>query len=131
MANKLYPTGKQKLLEGGIAWLTDTIHIVALDATYTYNAAHEFHDDLTGLVGSAVALGTKTSTLGVADAADATFVAISGAQVTQLVILKWTGVSGTSALIAHLDSATGLPFTPSGADETVAFDGGASKIFAI
>ena len=48
-----------------------------------------------------------------------------------LVIYRDTGVEGTSALIAYIDAATGLPITPNGGDIIVAWDNGANKIFKL
>jgi hypothetical protein len=42
-----------------------------------------------------------------------------------------TGVEGTSRLVALLDSVTGLPYTPSGADVILRWDSGTNKIFAL
>ena len=132
MANTLYDKGRQNFLEGGIAILTDTIKVALVDTgTYTFSQAHEFLSDLTGVVGTAETLGTKTSTSGVFDAADTTFTSATGATVEALVIYKDTGVAGTSPLIAYIDTATGLPATPNGGDITVTWDSGANKIFKL
>ena len=132
MANTLYDKGRQKFLEGGITILTDTIKVALVDTgTYTFSQAHEFLSDLTGVVGTATTLGTKTSTSGVFDAADTTFTSATGATVEALVIYKDTGVAGTSPLIAYIDTATGLPATPNGGDVTVTWDSGANKIFKL
>ena len=42
-----------------------------------------------------------------------------------------TGVEATSALIAYIDTATGLPITPNGGDIIVNWDNGANKIFRL
>lgn len=76
-------------------------------------------------------LGTKTTTLGVADAADVTFSTVTGDQSEALVIYKDSGSASTSPLIAILTTATGLPVTPSGGDITVEWDSGANKIFKL
>lgn len=132
MASTLYDKGRQKFLEGGIAILTDTIKAALVDTgIYIFSQTHEFLSDLTGVVGTAVTLGTKTSTSGVFDAADATFTAVTGNTVEALVIYKDTGVAGTSPLLAYIDSATGLPFTPNGGGALVAWDNGANKIFKL
>jgi len=46
-------------------------------------------------------------------------------------IYQHTGVDATSRLIANIDSATGLPFTPNGGDATITWDSGANKIFKL
>lgn len=135
MANALYDKARQKFLEGSIAWLTDTIKVVLIDAAdYTVNlATHEFLSDVPAAarVGTPQTLGTKTSTAGVADAADVTFPTVTGDQSEAILLWKDTGVEATSPLIAYLDTATGLPVTPGGGDISLTFDNGANKIFKL
>ena len=135
MANALYDKGREAFLNGSINWSSDTIKCVLLDAAdYTPNlSTHQYLSDVPGAarVGTPQTLGTKTSTAGVADAADATFPAVTGDPSEYLLIYKDTGVEGTSPLIALIDTATGLPVTPNGGDITVAWDNGANKIFKL
>lgn len=133
MANALYPSFKQLLLGGDIDLAADTIKVALVDTgTYTYSAAHDFYNDVSGVVGTPQTLGSKTITNGVFDAADVTFTAVSGATVEAFIIYKDTGDAATSPLIAYFDSASsGLPVTPNGGDITITFDSGASKIFAL
>lgn len=141
MANALYGKGREGFLDGSIDWDTDTIKIALVDnATYTGNPTgtpanidvHDFYDDVVaGVVGTPQTLGTKTVTLGVADAADATFTAVTGATVESLVIYKDTGANATSRLIAYIDTGTGLPVTPNGGDIIVVFDNGVNRIFKL
>jgi len=139
MANVLYSKGRQKFLEGSIAWLTDVIKVCLIDTgIYVFSDAHEFLDDvITGgspsdpTVGPDQTLAGKTSTSGVADATDSVFPAVVGSSVEALVIYKWTGDAATSPLIAYIDSAAGLPFTPAGVAQTVVWDNGANKIFKL
>jgi type IV secretory pathway VirB2 component (pilin) len=76
-------------------------------------------------------LASKTSTNGVADAADITFTAVTGDVSEALVIYKDTGVAATSPLLAFIDTATGLPVTPNGGNINVVFDNGTNKIFKL
>lgn len=133
MANSLYDKGRQAFLDADIDWSVDTIKIALVDTgTYVVNlATHQFLSSLTGVVGTAQTLGSKTSTDGVADAADVTYTAVTGATVEALVIYKDTGVAGTSALIAYIDTGTGLPVTPNGGDIIVVFDSGVNRIFKL
>lgn len=135
MANALYDKGRQKFLEGSIAWLTDDIKCVLVDlADYTQDLVNdEFLSDIAavGRVATSPNLTAKSSLAGVADAADITFTAVSGDQSEALVIYKDTGLATTSPLIAFIDTATGLPVTPSGADIAVSWDSGANKIFKL
>lgn len=132
MANVVYPEGKDALLTGEIDLLSDAIKVALLTDAYTYNAAHNFHDDLTGIVATSAALGSKTVSAGVFDAADVTFTALTGSEVERWVLFKDTGTSGTSPLIAFFDTkagATPISFTPSGVDYIISWS--ASGIFSI
>jgi hypothetical protein len=98
--------------------------------TYTYSAAHEFLTSLSGVVGTAQLIGTKTFTNGVFDGDNVTYSAVTGNSVEALVIYIDTGTAGTSRLVAFIDTGvTGLPVTPNGGDISVTFN--ASGIFAL
>jgi len=136
VANALYDKGRQKFLEGGIAWLTDAIKVVLVDAAdYTVDlATHEFLSDIPsgGRVATSGNLASKTSTAGVADAADITFTGVTGDISEALVIYKDTGSAATSPLIAYIDTATGLAVTPNSGDINVTWDNSAgTKIFKL
>jgi hypothetical protein len=135
MANALYDKGRQKFLEGGIAWLTDTIKVVLVDtALYTPDLANdEFLDDIPAgaRIATSAAITGKTSTAGVADADNTPYSTVTGATVEAAVFYKDTGTEATSALIAYIDTATGLPFTPSGGDVEIRWSGAATKIFKL
>jgi hypothetical protein len=145
MANALYDLARQSFLSASpaIDWDTDTIKVTLIDTgNYTVNlATHQYMNTNTvptaAKVGTPQTLGTKTVTAGVADAADVTFTAVSGASVEALIIWKDGGGGGTTTsgttdpLIAYIDTATGLPVTPNGGDITVAWDSGASRIFKL
>jgi|SRR3954467_12943467 len=135
MANALYDKGREKFLTGAVSWSSDNIKVVLVDnADYTVNlSTHEFLSDVAsgGRVATSANLSSKTTTAGVADAADVTFTAVTGDQSESLVIYKDTGSAATSPLIAYIDTATGLPVTPNGADITVTWDNGSNKIFKL
>lgn len=135
MANALYDKGREKFLTGAISWSSDNIKVVLVDsADYTVNISnHEFLSDVTsgGRVATSGNLASKTTTAGVADAADVTFSAVTGDQSEALVIYKDTGSAATSPLIAYIDTATGLPVTPNGGDITIVWDSGSNKIFKL
>lgn len=134
MASGLYPKGREGFLDGSIDWDTHDIRVILVDvADYTYSDAHDNLDDVVAGARVAVsgALGSKTVTDGVADAADVTLSAVTGDPSEALIIYKHTGTESTSRLIAYIDSATGLPVTPNGGDITIAWDNGANKIFKL
>jgi ApbE superfamily uncharacterized protein (UPF0280 family) len=133
MANALYDLGRQGFLDGSIDWDTDNIKVLLVDTgTYTVDlATHQFHSDVSGIVATSGNLAGKTVAAGVADANDITFTAVTGSTVEAIIIYKDTGVSGTSRLIAYIDTGTGLPVTPNGGDITVSWDSGANRIFKL
>lgn len=70
------------------------------------------------------ALASKSITDGVFDAADTIFTAVpAGPAAGALVLFIDTGSQASSPLIYYLDSYSGLPVTPTGADINVAFSG--------
>jgi len=125
VANAWYPKHKEAMLQASAnSALTGTLRVALVDTgTYTYSAAHEFLSSLSGVVGTAQVIGSKTYVNGLLDGADVTFTAVTGATVEALVLYIDTGVAGTSRLVAYLDTGvTGLPVTPNGGDITVTWN---------
>jgi hypothetical protein len=134
MANALYAKGKEKFLSGAINLAADTIKVALVKNTYPQDlAADEFFSAISAYVlGVPQVLAGKSVAGGVFDATDPTFAAVVAGDTSEgVVIYKDTGVAGTSALIAYIDAITGFPIATNGGDITVAFDNGASKIFAL
>lgn len=135
MANALYTKYKESMLSlnPSVDLDTDTIKVALVTASYTANmSTDQYYSTVSAnVVGTPGTLASKTITNGIFDAADLTFTAVSGSQVTQIVIYKDTGSGATSPLIARIDTATGLPVTPNGGDITITWDSGANKIFAL
>jgi hypothetical protein len=134
MSNALYGKGKEKLLSGAIDLTSATIKAALVKSAYTVNlATHEFYSDLgANVLNTPQTLGSKTVTLGVFDAADITYSAVTvGDTGLALVIYKDTGTGSTSPLLAYIDTITGFPISTNGGDITIQWDNGASKIFAL
>lgn len=119
MASGLYPKGAGHILAGDIDFDADNLKVLFYSGAY--NAAHEFHSDLTGgsIIATSGNLAGKTTALGVFDANNATVTAVSGSAFTHVILYKDTGVSGTSLLIAIFDVSS---FTPNGGDVNVVFN---------
>jgi hypothetical protein len=133
MANAIYPKYKEALL-GGLTNIDldgGTVKVALIDTgTYTYSTAHDFYNDVTGVVGTPQTIGTTTVTNGTFDGDNVTFTAVSGNSVEALIIYIDTGVAGTSRLVAYIDTGvTGLPVTPNGGDITITWD--AAGIFTL
>ncbi len=134
MSNALYDPGREGFLDGTIDWDTDDIRAMLVLSSYTFSAAHKFVTDLGSVDnGRSAALGTKTVTSGVADAADTTLTATAATESKAIVVFKHTGSDATARLIAYADTPTsGLPFTPSvGQTVNIAWDNGTNKIFKL
>lgn len=126
MANTLYPKYKEALLDASsnVDLNDGTVKVALIDTgTYTYSAAHDFYDDLSGVVGTPQTIANTTVTNGLLDGDNVTFTALSGDSVEALVIYIDTGVAGTSRLVAYIDTGvTGLPLTPNGGDVTITWN---------
>lgn len=135
MANALYGLGRERFLGGDLDWDAHDFRVILCDNT-DYTVSIDVHDFLNnvaagGRVAVSGALASKTKTLGVADAADITFSAVTGDQSESLIIYQHTGTDSTSALAVYIDTATGLPVTPNGGDIQVQWDSGANRIFKL
>ena len=99
-----------------------------MKSTYTYNAAHDFMDDVVAHEnGRSAALASKTLTNGVFDAEDTTITATAADPCNALIVFKHTGNNATAQLIAYIDFAA---FTPS-ASQVCPVPFNASGIFSI
>jgi hypothetical protein len=128
MANAIYPKYMEAVIQASSgSSLAGTLKAVLIDtADYTYNAAHDFYDDVSaGAVGTPQTIGSKTYTNGLLDGADVTFTAVTGDQSEAVILFLDTGTPSTSRLVAYLDTGvTGLPVTPNGGDITITWNAG-------
>lgn len=133
MANAIYPKYKEALLDGAsdVDLNDGTVKVALVDTgTYTYDAGHEFLDELSGVVGTAQTINNTTVTNGTFDGDNVTFSSVTGNTVEALVIYIDTSDPETSRLVAYIDTGvTGLPVTPNGGDITVSWH--ASGIFTL
>lgn len=136
MASALYNSYKQSLMDSSCPNLTGgaiRAIFVTVTAGYTFSAAHANFSDLTNTIGdggtgraNGELLVSPSITNGVLDANDTVFASVTGT-IEAIVLYLDSGVDGTSSLIAYID---GISETPSGAEVTITWDSGASKIFA-
>ena len=123
MANAIYPKYKAQALIGAIDIRAQNIKAILLDGTsdYVYSAAHEFLSDVaagarvkkTGLL-----LGkTVNLTTGAFDSDDPTAEAVTGENISRLILYIEGASDATSRLIMFMDTGiTTVPFTPDGSD---------------
>jgi hypothetical protein len=138
LANAIYPLYKQSLLAGDtnadldVDTATDGPFCCLIDTgTYTYSAAHDFYNDLSGIVGTDQRITAPTVALGVFDGSDLVYTAVTGNSVEALgVYRKNSGANTTWRLVMYLDTGvTGLPVTPNGGNINVTQN--ASGIFTL
>lgn len=135
MAAVLYDTGRDAFVNGNIDWVADDIDAYLIDTDdYAVDLVnHDFLDDIPAgaRVAGPIALAGKSSDAGIVDANDVVFPSVTGDVSEAIVLVRDSGVEGTSQLISYDDVATGLPVTPNGGDITITWDGGADKIFKL
>jgi len=133
MTSALFSKGREGFLDGSIDWDTNDIRVMLVKSAYTFDDTDEDLADLgANDNGRSAALGTKTVVAGVAGAADTTLVATAAVACNALIIFQHTGSDATARLIAYIDNATGLPFTPAVSQTVnIAWDTGANKIFKL
>lgn len=135
MANTLYDYGRQLFLTGSINWLTDNIKVTLVDTDhYTVDTAtHQFLSSISSpaRVATSANLSGKTATAGIADADNTSFTSVVGSRCEAIVVYKDTGDESTSPLIVYIDTSTGLPITPNGADIIINWSNGDNKIFKL
>lgn len=142
MANFLYDAAREGYLAGNYDFDGDDIRALLIRTSgggagpyYTpVQATDNFLDDVPNNADcrpvTAVAIGTRTVTGGVADGTDITFPTVaSGDAIQGILVYFHSGVEATSELIAWIDTGTGLPVTPNGGDITIQWN--ASGIFAL
>ena len=133
MANALYAKGKQKMLAGQIDFSSHPLKVALVSYAYPHaRASDEFLASVSAYVLTAKPIVNPTIALGVFDANDVTFAAVSAGAVAEgVVIYKDTGSAATSPLIAYIDTITGFPVTTNGGDITIQWDAGPLKIFSL
>lgn len=90
------------LLDNGVDLISGNVKISGLSASYTYSAAHNFHDDLTNIVTTSGNLAGKTATDGYFDFTDVSVGSpAGGSTITQFWLWRDSGVSATSELVYY------------------------------
>lgn len=118
-------------------WTTGTWKAVLLDDTYIYDDAHDFADDLTGVIDSAKTLtGQTVLTNGVCDASDVTPGVTVGIGTTgvSLVIYVDTGMPSTSPLVYFADTnedSTPIEVIGDGTARPIIWSNGPTRIFQL
>jgi len=136
MANVLFPKGREGILNDTIS-MTGDVRAMLVRSAYTYDDTDKYVADIevggTKDNGRTVALGSKTYTDGVFNAANTSLVALAAVVSGAIILFQHTGNDVTAQLIAYVDTpASGLPFTPAvGQTVNINWDTGANKIFKL
>lgn len=134
MANTFYGKVFDILGSQPLDLLTANIKACLVSAVaYTPNfSTDDFLNDIPSVLSTSPNFTTKTLTLGVFDADDITFTAVTGgATGTYVVIYKDTGTAATSSLICAFDTGVNFPISTNGGDIIVQWPSGAGKIFTL
>lgn len=131
MANAKYNIAKGEFAKGNINWETDTIEVMLVDNTYTFNPDHAYVSDITGEISgtgySRKALTNKTVTVdntndkAILDCDDITFTGINAGTVNAMIVYKKVTNDTDSILIGYWDSGN-FPFTTNGGDVVLVID---------
>lgn len=142
MANGLFDKGREGILDGTINMNTGVIK-AALVRGYTKDETDSTMADVVAGGGTihvaSNALDSKTFTNGVFDAADEALGTVASNANNHVVILYQASAVGGGAdvaqasqrVVAHIDTGTNYPIVPNGGSITLAWDGGANKIFKL
>jgi hypothetical protein len=127
----VYNAALTKFLDADVDWSANNIKAVLVTSSYTFSASHTSLADITAgwRIATSGNLASKTSTSGVADAADITFSSVSAATLDAVVIYYDTGTENTSTLLCYLDGGD-FPKTISAVSD-VTIQWNASGIFSI
>jgi len=136
MANALYDAARDDYLTADNDWNADDMRAILIDeADDTIDlAADDFLDDRASaarVATSGAMTGEATTGVGVADADDVTWTAVTGDPSESIDLYAHTGTESTSSLVCNIDTATGLPVTPGGGDITARWDAGSNRIFKL
>ena len=137
MANKVYDKARNLFMRGDLSWKSGATNwraiLVDIQGGTGYTADFAADDTLAAVPAlariSEIALVPADPVAGVADAADVTFLAVTGAVSEAIVIVN--GVGDAAKLVAYIDTATGLPVTPNSGDINVVWDNGSNKIWKL
>ena len=131
MANAIYPKYKDAVHSGqpntslvAAEGVTGVYAIFVDTGVYTFDPAHEFYSQLTGIVGVEMEVTGKTLVNGTFNGNDLLQTNVSGNSVEAVVFfVKNAGANTTWKLFMYMDSdITNLPFIPNSGDVNLSFN---------
>jgi len=136
MTNLPYDSATTKLLSNALlgtgGFNSFAVYAALVTSTYTYSAAHDFYDDLTGVISGNVELTSETVSAAFYDSADIVFpTPASGSTYTQVIFYMHTGVDATADLLARFDTDSNGAISEAGNDEDITLTINAGGIFSL
>lgn len=142
MASGWYNRAKKEIMDGTISLLSDTIKVMLVTSSYTFNPDHDFIDmggandpadhelSGTGYTGGYGGSGRKTlaskaiteddpNDRAEFDAADVTWTSINAGTIRAAILIKEGTNDADSKLIAYIDNAAQFPLVTNGGDVTL------------
>lgn len=123
MTKALFASYQEARLDNGVDLISGNVKVAALDASYVYDNAHQFFDDVTGVVASSSNLTSKSNTGGVFNSDPANLGSPApGDTVTQYVMYRDTGTPATSELVYYFNedaAAAPISWATDGTPKTV------------
>jgi hypothetical protein len=137
MASNLYNNGLYGLLSGSLDFLTDTVDVMLMSGSYTFNASQSYvsevsSHEVSGTGYERKTLASKTITLDTGsnkvfyDAANPTYTALDAGEIASAVLFVSASTENSSSLLANVDFDD---LTTNGSDVELLFSG--SGIFAV
>lgn len=136
MSNAIFTKAKKGFLDGVFDLIDDTLKICLVKNSYSVDLNnHEFLSDIdtSHVAATSLSLTNKSTDSGIFDAGDVTIENYGTSGFNYLVLFKDTGTRSTSRLIAFIDTADGLPVSPTvdTISITVNWSNTISKIFTL
>jgi hypothetical protein len=123
--NFKYNYARQLALTTGIGWTTNNVKLLAVNANYVPNEAHQYVSQINpaAIVARTANMANKTATDGFARGSPVTlFSLLSNSEVEGVILYIDSGDDATSVLLAYVDDGIAFPFMPLGFDYAFAYD---------
>lgn len=127
----VYNAALQKFLDADVDWSANNIKAVLVTSSYTFSASHTSLADVTAgwRIATSGNFASKTSTSGVADAADITFSSVAASTMSAIIVYYDSGTENTSTLLSYHNGGDFPKTIAAVSDVTIQWN--ASGIFSI
>ncbi|UBB15420.1 hypothetical protein [Comamonas odontotermitis] len=127
------PSGGELVMKAGVNFLTDTLKVAMLPATFDHEGTYQNLADLGEIIGTPVELTGKSITGGVFDATDVDFGTVPAGKSPGSVALYRQGADAATSPVLQIikDDIMGLPFAGNGGGFKLRWSDGNAKIFSL